>query len=163
MTCRDVAQLLDAFVDAELPGPMLVAVARHAAGCASCDASVRQLIATHEAVERAVRQDADDLDLSGVWAGVEQSIAHVETRRAWRHRLRGAPMWGAAAAIAAASLFWVRTVPEPTPTPTRVAARPRPNQTVIERIDSEAARLELRRERKYGTTLIMVSAEGTGQ
>jgi hypothetical protein len=43
------------------------------------------------------------------------------------------------------------------------AARPRPNQTVIDRLDSDSARLELRRERKYGTTLIMVSAEGDGQ
>jgi hypothetical protein len=40
-----------------------------------------------------------------------------------------------------------------------VAARPaRPNQAVIERINSDGRRFELRRERKLGTTLIMVSA-----
>ena len=39
-----------------------------------------------------------------------------------------------------------------------MAAHVRPNQAVIERIDSEGGRFELRRERKNGTTLIMVSA-----
>jgi hypothetical protein len=39
-----------------------------------------------------------------------------------------------------------------------MATRARPNQAVIERIDSEGGRFELRRERKNGTMLIMVSA-----
>src|SRR5207247_2105358 len=33
MTCAEVEGLLDAFVDAELPAPALLAVARHAGGC----------------------------------------------------------------------------------------------------------------------------------
>jgi hypothetical protein len=37
-------------------------------------------------------------------------------------------------------------------------AHARPNQAVIERIDSEGSRFAIRRERKNGTTLIMVSA-----
>jgi hypothetical protein len=157
MTCRDVTQLLDRFADAELPGPMLVAIARHAAGCPACDGAVRALAGLHEAVERAIGAEVDTLDLSSVWANVERGIDRIEARRVWLRRLRSVPAWGGAAAIAAGALLWLRTTPEP---PARMASRPRPNQAVIERIDSEAARLELRRERKNGTTLIMVSADG---
>jgi len=47
----------------------------------------------------------------------------------------------------------------PEPEPARLAAAPRRNQAVIERIDS-SGHFELRRDRKYGTTLIMVSDQG---
>jgi anti-sigma factor RsiW len=159
MTCADVAQLLDAFVDAELPAPMLLAVARHAGGCAACDAAIRELTALHEAVERTLRSGVESLDVSGVWPGVEAGLAREEARRAWRRRLRRAPVWGAVAAVAAGTFFWLGV---PAHEPARLAAQPRPNQAVIERIDSEGGRLELRRERKYGTTLIMVSAGDGG-
>jgi hypothetical protein len=157
MTCRDVSQLLDRFVDAELPGPMLVAIARHAAGCSPCDSAVRALAGLHEAVERAIGAEVDALDLSSVWANVERRIDRIDAGQVWLRRLRSVPAWGTAAAIAAGAVLWLNTTAEP---PARVASRPRPNQAVIERIDSEAARFELRRERKYGTTLIMVSADG---
>lgn len=156
MTCSDVTELLDAFVDAELPAAMLLAVARHAGACATCDAAVRELSALHEAVEQVALTDAETLDLSGVWPAVAQRIGETVSRRAWRERLRGAPAWGMAiAAMAAGAVLYVR--PPSSEPPTRVATRPRPNQAVIERINSDGSRFELRRERKYGTTLIMVS------
>jgi anti-sigma factor RsiW len=154
MTCADVAPLLDAFVDAELPAPMLLAVARHAGACGACDGALRELVALREAVERSVRPET--LDLSRIWPAVAAGVARAETGRTWRRRLRAAPAWGVAIAAAAGAILWLRT---PAPEAPRVAARPRPNQTVIERLDSEGARFELRRERKYGTTLIMVSGD----
>ena len=157
MTCADVARLLDAFVDAELPAPMLLAIARHAGSCSSCDAAVRDLTTLHEAVERSAREEAESLDLSGVWPGIARGIERAETRRLWLRRLRIAPALGIGLAAAASAVFWFRA---PALEPARVASRPRPNQAVIERLDSEGARFELRRERKYGTTIIMVSADG---
>ena len=159
MTCGDVAQLLDAFVDAELPAPTLLAVARHAGACPSCDVAVRALTTLHDSIERTAREDADALDLSGVWPAVEQSIEHGESRRRWMRRARRVPAWGLALAAAASAFFWFQA-PAPLPGPVHVAARPRPNQTVIERINSDSPRFELRRERKFGTTLIMVSTDG---
>jgi len=156
MTCGEVEALLDAFVDAELPAPMLLAVARHAGGCTACDAAVRELTALHEAIERSVAAEAEALDLSRVWPAVSQGIERHDVRVEWRRRLRTVPAWGVALAVAASAVLWVRS---PGPEPQRVAARPRPNQTVIERIDS-SGHFELRRERKNGTTLIMVSADG---
>ena len=156
LECGEVAGLIDAFVDAELPASMLLAVARHAGGCTACDAAVRELTALREAVERSVASEADALDLSRVWPAVNRAIDRGDTRAAWRGRLRTVPAWGIALALAASAVLWLRSSG---PEPARVAARPRPNQTVIERIDS-SGHFELRRERKNGTTLIMVSADG---
>ena len=154
MTCGEVEALLDAFVDAELPAAMLLAVARHAGACTACDAVVRELTTLREVVERSVAAEAEALDLSRVWPAVSRGIERHDARVEWRRRLRTVPAWGVALAVAASAVLWVRS-----PEPARLAARPRPNQTVIERIDS-SGHFELRRERKNGTTLIMVSADG---
>jgi anti-sigma factor RsiW len=159
MTCGDVAQLLDSFVDAELPAPTLLAVARHAGACPSCDLAVRALSTLHDSIERTAREDAETLDLSGVWPVVEERIERGDSRRRWVRRARRAPAWGLALAAAASVFFWFQTQSPEQPA-TRIAAHPRPNQTVIERINSDSPRFELRRERKFGTTLIMVSTDG---
>lgn len=151
MTCADAADLLDAFVDAELPAPSLLAVARHAAICPACDGSLREVAALHERVESAVRAEAEALDLSGVWPAVVRGIDRIDARGAWRRHLRAAPVWGVGLAAAAATVLWLRAGPDPV---TRIA---RPNNAVIERLDSGGARTEIRRERKNGTTAIMVT------
>ena len=154
MTCEDASPLLDAFVDAELDGQALIDVARHAAGCSSCDGTLRELLALHEVVGRGGRADADALDLSRLWPALEPELERADARRAWRRRLRTAPVWGGLA-LAASALFMLSG---PTQRQATQVAHARPNQAVIERIDSEGGRFELRRERKNGTTLIMVSA-----
>ena len=155
MTCEEASPLLDAFVDAELAGPVLIDVARHAAGCSSCDGTLRELIALHDVVGCRGRAEADALDHSGLWPALEPQLARADAQRAWRRRLRSAPVWGGLA-LAASALFML-SGPSPERPVTQVA-RARPNQAVIERIDSEGSRFELRRERKNGTMLIMVSA-----
>src|SRR5262245_13499953 len=159
MTCADVEELRDAFVDAELPGPMLLAVARHAGGCAACDDALRELGALREAVAETMRQEASDLDISGLWPRVEHGIARTERRRVWRDRARMVRGWGAVAAMAAGAVLWMRPSAPP-PEPAHVIAR-RPNQAVIERLSTaDNSRVSLRRDRKNGTTLIMVNAVG---
>jgi anti-sigma factor RsiW len=159
MTCEEAAPLLDAFVDAELEGPALIDVARHAASCKACDDALQELIALHETLGRHGLADAGSVDLSGLWQSLEPELKKVDARRAWRRRLRSSsPLWGGLAIAASALLFLSGPQKE-----TVVASKPpvyRPNQAVIERIDSEGGRFELRRERKNGTTLIMVSATG---
>jgi anti-sigma factor RsiW len=158
MTCADVQQLLDAFVDAELPGPMLLSVARHAGSCAACDADIRELSALHEALERMVRADVDALDLNRVWPAIDAGMTRVDARRAWARRLRSAPAWGMALAAAAGAVLWLRS---PAPDTAREVARSsaRPNFAVIDRLSSGVSRVAISRERKLGTTLIMVSAD----
>jgi len=158
MTCSDVAELLDAFIDAELPAPMLLAVARHAGACPACDGALRDVTALHETVERVTRAEAETLDLSGVWPVVAQRIDRVDARGAWRRRLHATPAWGVGLAAAAAiAALWLRPGPAPDQ-PVRYAA-PRANNAVIERLNTGGGRFEIRRDRKYGTTAIMVSAD----
>jgi hypothetical protein len=154
MTCGEVTEQLDAFVDGELAGLMLVEIARHAAGCAACDTAIRDLTVLHAAVERVVHDDVESLDLSGVWPAVDVEAARIDARRVWTRRVRAMPMWGAAMAMAAGAVFFLRA--EATP-PARNFARVRPNHAVIERIDT-AVPVELKRDRKNGTTAILINA-----
>jgi len=77
--------LLDSFVDAELPGSMLLEVARHAGSCPACDRAVREVTTLRESVERVVRREVEGVDLSGVWPAVERRIGRSGTRGVWRH------------------------------------------------------------------------------
>jgi anti-sigma factor RsiW len=159
LTCAEVRELLDPFLDAELPATMLLAVARHAGSCAVCDAEVREGSALHDAIEATLQSEAETLDLSRVWPTVAARTERVDRRRRAR-RLAAVPVFGAAGlALAASALLWFRA---PAPVPERVAsARPRPNHAVIDRLRSEAADVAVRRDRKNGTMLIMVnSSEG---
>jgi len=141
---------------------MLLAVARHAGACGACDETLRALGVVREAVTRTLEGEADTLDLSRLWPVVEQRVGREERRRTWLRRVRRVPTWGAVAAIAAGTLLWFQA-PAPTPGPGRVVARSRPNQAVIERLSAaNNSRVSLRRERKNGTTLIMVRADGGG-
>ena len=158
MTCDEVARHLDAFVDGELPGATLLEVARHASGCTACDDAVRALAILQQRISSAAEADAASLDLSGVWPAVEAGIERDESRAAWTRRLAGAPVWAAAFALAAGALVWVRSSTVPGGA-VHVAMPSRPNQAIIERLDSEA-HIDIRRERKNGTTLIMVSDDG---
>lgn len=163
MTCDEASERLSAFVDAELPGPELLEVARHAAQCPACERAIRDTIVVQQVLVREQHAALAELDLMQVWPRVAAEIDRLDAgaaRPARRARMSRVPMWGAAAlAMAAGALFWFRSE---TPAPTRLAARARPNQAVIERIDSDGTRFELRRERKLGTTLIMVSALDQG-
>jgi len=158
MTCEEAAPLLDAFVDAELEGPTLIDVARHAASCKACDDTLQELIALHETLGRHGLADADSVDLSRLWNSLQPQLAQADARRAWRRRLRFTPAWAGALAVAASALFFLS--PQTATPPPPAARLVRPDQAVIERIDSEGGRFELRRDRKIGTTLIMVSATG---
>jgi anti-sigma factor RsiW len=161
MTCAELSELLDAFIDGELPATTLLDVARHASACAACEGAVRDLSALQQTIGRAASTAADALDLSGVWPAVAGRIGREDARRAWNRRLRSAPLWAATAALAAGLALWLRA---PASEPVRIATRPRPNHAIIDRLNTEGARLvELRRERKNGTTLIMVSADGADE
>ncbi len=159
MTCSDVAQRLDAFIDTELPPSELLEVARHAAGCPGCDGAVRELAALREEVAEVMRAEAETLDLSSVWPAVSVEVGRVDRRRAWTRRLRSAPVWATAFAAAASLALWLQRTPEPVRVATtraRAAAPERlpPNMAVIERLAGK--NVAVRREPKAGTTIIWV-------
>jgi anti-sigma factor RsiW len=163
MTCSDVERLLDAFIDRELPPPMLLEVARHASACPPCDETVRQFAALGEAVGQTVALDVDALDLSGVWPAVATAIDRETWRRRWRQRLRQVPAAAITFAAAASLAIWL-TSPGTGPG-TMVTQRPlqKPplkvarlhDQPVIARLAGKD--VAVRSEPKAGTTLFWVN------
>ena len=163
MTCRDVEQLLGHFVDAELPPPMLLAVARHAGSCAACDQAARELTELHDAIAHTVEADVAGMDFSQVWPEVERRIVPERPRvgAGWR-RVSTMPLWGGAMAAAASALFFLQMPPNIAP----VVSKPKPpivrvdrNQAFIDRLAGK--RVAVRREPKSGTTMIWVNYDPT--
>ncbi len=128
MTCHELDERLDAWVDGELPAEAAVQVEAHLASCPLCqerERRLRQLLAHAAALPRSVAPPRD------LWPGIAR---RVERERSWRWASGGwSPAVLAAAAtvlIGLAAVFWsgqpparVRTVEIPTPTPeARLAA-----------------------------------------
>ena len=180
MTCPDVAQLLDAFVDTELTPPQLLDVARHAAGCVTCDVAIRELAALRQSVAALVEREALELDLSRVWPAVEAAISLPARRPARIFALtRGAPaapVWGALMALAASVFVWLSgpSTELATQVATQVASGGKPvaatrtvagtapirtlratNHAYIDRLAGKD--IAVRREPKSGTTIIWVN------
>jgi hypothetical protein len=168
MTCEAAADLLDAFVDAELEPSASVEVARHAGQCARCDGMVRDLLTVREGLIARADAVVDGMDLAGLWARVDAEIVRSDTQRAWRDRAAGrrrglsrTVAWGAVAAMAAGALLAVRlggTAPDQiAQIPQNVRPKRPPNHVLIDRLAGKD--IALRREPKSGTTMIWVNHE----
>ena len=129
MTCQELDERLDEWVDGALPAAAAAEVEAHLAACPLCkqrEQRLRQLLAHAAALPRAVAPGRD------LWPGIAR---RVERERSWSWASGGwSPVLLAAAATVAiglAAVFWagegpaarVRTVEIPTPTPeARLAA-----------------------------------------
>ena len=130
MTCQELDERLDEWVDGALPAAAAAEVESHLAACPLCrqrEQRLRQLLAHAAALPRAVAPDRD------LWPGIAR---RVERERSWSWASGGwrSPVLLATAATVAiglAAVFWtgqgpaarVRTVEIPTPTPeARLAA-----------------------------------------
>ena len=186
LTCRDVEELVDAFVDTELPSHALLDVAAHGQQCSKCQAQIQSLTVLGHMVGVTVRDDAATLDLSGVWAAVErridrridgaaqppQPVALVPATR-WPQLFRGPalPAWGTVAMIAASAVLYlrpttqmVRPVADGTaPRPTVALARAAMNHALVDRIKvGKGGIADVRRIPKDGTTAIWVNYSPDG-
>jgi anti-sigma factor RsiW len=178
MACPDVERLLDAFVDSELPPGQLLEVAQHAASCPACEVAIGELTALRQSVAALVEQEANLLDLSGVWPAVEGTIGRrpgVPARvlaLPMRRAVPALPAWGALVALAATLFLWLGapSTREATPVAStqrsepavRIAAAPKPGWAVRSANHADIDRLSgkdiaVRREPKSGTTIIWVS------
>jgi anti-sigma factor RsiW len=176
MACPDVEELLDAFVDSELPPAQLLEVAQHAASCSACEVAIGERTALRQSVAALLEQEANRLDLSGVWPAVEAAIGRRPRPPARVVPLRrGMPMppaWGAIAALAASVFLWLwaPSRQEATPVASQRPATPAVqvasaskaaravrsvNHADIDRLSGKD--IAVRREPKSGTTIIWVS------
>ena len=122
MTCHELDERLDEWVDGELPAAAATEVEAHLASCPLCrerEQRLRQLLAHAAALPRSLAPQRD------LWPVIAR---RVERERAWSWRPAGwSPVVLAAAATVAiglAAVFWsglaparVRTVEIPAPTP----------------------------------------------
>jgi anti-sigma factor RsiW len=104
--CEDVAPLIGAFQDGELPVDAMKKVAHHLAVCKTCEAAQ----ASYSSIGRILRETTPEPDLSGFTSAVQTRIAHIHvplrTRLgrwlgAQRERFGGAPLMAFAMAAAA--------------------------------------------------------------
>jgi anti-sigma factor RsiW len=171
MTCRDVEQLVGAFVDTELPPARLLDVARHAATCSTCDEAIRELTELRASVAALLESEARHLDLSRVWPAVDAAIDRQALARPRLTPLRGggapgaARVWAALMAIAATAVLWFRgpaTHEHPGKPPMTIASAGHAarisNDAGIDRIAGRG--ITMRREPKSGTMIIWVSSTG---
>lgn len=133
MTCRDVAPLLMPYFDGELGGSEAESVAQHAAHCAHCGAELKEFEQIHRVLQQAVAAKVDALDLSRLWPSIDRQLRPPvkvrEVRRSWRDAWQefaagwqlGAPVLAAAAVVALAYMFVLRSEPSTAPDASRVA------------------------------------------
>lgn len=165
--CTDVAELLEAFVDSELPPDELLRVARHAGQCARCDGVVRGLLAVRDAVVADADRLIAGVDPSRVWAGVDAAITRIDGQAEWRRRnearrmpssSRRMTVWGSIAAVAAGVALFVGMPqgerPKGTvPTPAQQVAKNKriPNHVIIDQLAGRD--ISVKRDDKVGTMI----------
>jgi predicted anti-sigma-YlaC factor YlaD len=173
MTCQELDERLDEWVDGELPAGAAAEVEAHLASCPLCqerERRLRQVLAHAASLPRSVTPPRD------LWPGIAR---RVERERSWSWASGGWSPWALAAAatvvVGLAAVLWggrapsaVRTVEIPAATPeARLAALPTvvsdPVLAAAEREYEEAANalleaLQKRRAEIQPETLVAVRA-----
>jgi hypothetical protein len=161
MTCREVERSVDLFLDGELDGRVMRAIALHVTRCAACEKLVHGLERLQDLVADAIEDAVGDVDFSRFWSDVTHRAAAVgvvtpygaaadERRR--RSYPRGVVAGAALAAmLALAFAFWPSSPGLPPP---RVD-----NQAHIASLVSDADSITLLSEPVTRTTVIWVTNE----
>jgi anti-sigma factor RsiW len=118
MTCGEVGKVLEAFVDGELPGSSMRAVARHLANCAACESVSAHFERVQEALRHTVLSAASEPAAEAFWNTIAPRLGSARRplwawlgsmfQRPWADGLP-VPVWvgGAAAAVLIATvLLW---------------------------------------------------------
>jgi hypothetical protein len=161
INCHDFARRFDGFLDGEMDAHSLRSMAIHASHCESCGADLEHAESLQELLARAVEAEADRIDASGLWRGIQSRLepAHAPLLRRLRDQMtdsRWAPAVpalavGGALAALLALLFWPGAAPSD---PTRVAD----NHAQIDRIESSAPHVAVWSEPAEHTTAIWVAS-----
>jgi len=160
MTCREAEKMLDLFVDGELDGRLMRAVALHVTRCGPCEALLQGIERLQDAVAATMADAVADVDFSGFWSSISGHVDAVQRswrglrgrarELAWRPALAAAAM---AAALAVSAIAIWRQLPGGAP-------RLVNNQARIDALTSDAPAVALLSEPKTNTTVIWISDEG---
>lgn len=167
MNCSEARQLLPLFVDGELDGRQMRAVALHSTKCSECEQEIRDIERVQDLFVGCIRARVDEIDLGQIWSAVEPRIGTPAL--AWGARLRRwrelgesawlvkAPAYAAlAAAVVFALLFW-RSTSTVGPNPVQVAD----NSAIIDTVDSHVDNFAVFSEPESNTMVLWISDEGS--
>lgn len=158
MTCREVEKLLDLFLDGELEGRTMRAIALHVTRCPPCEALLQGLERLQDFVAAAMSDAVADVDFSRFWPSIADRVDVVQ--RSWRgvggrlRELARRPIAVAAVAAVAVVLGGVavwRLLPVTPPTVN--------NQARIDTLTSDAPTVALLSEPATNTTVIWIPEE----
>ncbi len=160
MTCRDVENVADLFVDGELEARAMRAVAMHVTRCAACEALVQRLERLQDAIVETFADVVADVDFSRFWPRVAARAG--ELRRPWAPGFwpsGGVTLgrWLAASIVVALVLGGLAMFERGTP-----AARPN-NQVRIDSLVADADSVALLSEPGSNTTVIWVMPRAGGK
>jgi anti-sigma factor RsiW len=160
MTCREVQKLLDLFLDGELEGRTMRAVALHVTRCPPCEAILQSFERLQDLVADTFTDVLAEVDFSSFWPRVASRIESVRRPFHLVPRLgelgaRSAIAAAVAAGLVVATLFW-RGLPGGT---ARVRAN---NEVRIDSLRTEASSVALLSEPTSNTTVIWV-VDGGGR
>src|SRR5437763_6452703 len=82
MTCREAEKLLDLFIDGELDGRMMRAVALHVTRCGPCEALLQPLERLQDSIAETMADAVADVDFSRFWPSITGRVDGVQ--RSWR-------------------------------------------------------------------------------
>jgi anti-sigma factor RsiW len=165
MTCRDVEKQMGLFLDGELDGRAMRAVALHTTRCLGCEAALQRFERVQDLVADTFADAVGDVDFASFWPGVEAraqrpapSLRPGPVALGSVARLVGARSLIAVAATLAA--VWLaaglwRGGVAPVEQPARAN-----NQARIDSLASEAASVALLFEPASNTTVIWVVDDG---
>ncbi len=99
MTCAEIRELLNDFVDGDAAPEMAVAIREHTASCAACAAELASLVRVRDATSLLPRDIEPNTDL---WSGIESRLDGNILRMPQRKRL----VWRAGLVVAASVLVF---------------------------------------------------------
>jgi anti-sigma factor RsiW len=160
VTCREAEKLLDLFVDGELDGRLMRAVALHVTRCGPCEALLQGLERLQDAVAETMTDAVADVDFSRFWSSIVGRVEAVQRswrglrgrarELAWRPTIVAAAM---AVALAVSAIALWRQLP--------AGASPVVNnQARIDALTSDASAVSILSEPKTNTTVIWISDAG---
>ncbi len=164
MTCRDVEKQIGLFLDGELDGRAMRAVALHTTRCVSCETALQRFERVQDLVAETFADAVGDVDFSSFWPAVEaraERPVHGRGAAAFGSMgrlLTARSLIAVAATLAAVWLaagLWQRGIAPAVEEPARVN-----NQARIDSLASEAASVALLSEPASNTTVIWVVDDG---
>ena len=154
MTCREVENVADLFIDGELEARVMRAVAMHITRCPLCEALIQRLERLQDVISETFNDAVASVDFSRFWSAVSARAGDVRPSwLRWSAELLTPGRAFAAAAVIALVVSGVALYRGTAEAPSAVRAN---NQVRIDSLVAESDSVALLSEPRSNTTVIWV-------